>query len=220
MNASLPVSAYAAPSGQPSNPFAGASVHSESRAASRPVPSVQRLNAPRRSTTSVTRFRQLAFTVAMAAGMALGAAAFILWPWTNVLLAASTPPAAMHETQAVFLTRSTLMALNDANRSANYSVLRDLAGPRFQQRNTIDRLAEIFRPFRQANIDLSHAGMVTPRISRAILGEGDLVLSIAGHIPVDDSGAAHAIRFDLAFEAIGDHWRLLTLSVDVVPATH
>ena len=42
--------------------------------------------------------------------------------------AAQTRPAISNE-QALYLVRSTLLTLNDANRSGNYTVLRDLAGP-------------------------------------------------------------------------------------------
>ena len=38
--------------------------------------------------------------------------------------------------QALYLIRSTLLTLNDANQSGNYTVLRDLAAPDFQARNT------------------------------------------------------------------------------------
>ena len=38
--------------------------------------------------------------------------------------------------QALYLIRSTLLTLNDANRSGNYTVLRDLAAPGFQARNS------------------------------------------------------------------------------------
>ncbi|XUJ36695.1 hypothetical protein ACQ5SK_19580 [Bradyrhizobium japonicum] len=37
--------------------------------------------------------------------------------------------------QALYLIRSTLLSLNDANRTGNYTVLRDLAAPDFQARN-------------------------------------------------------------------------------------
>src|SRR5215472_14405828 len=51
-------------------------------------------------------------------------------------------PAAQQQTmpvsieQALYLVRSTLLTLNDAKRSGNYTVLRDLAAPDFQARNT------------------------------------------------------------------------------------
>jgi len=49
--------------------------------------------------------------------------------------------------QALYLIRSTLLTLNDANRSGNYTVLRDLAAPDFQARNTAADLSQsFFRP--------------------------------------------------------------------------
>jgi len=69
----------------------------------------------------------------------------------------SSPPAPKQQTsptaqqapvsieQALYLIRSALMTLNDANRTGNYTVLRDLAAPGFQERNTAANLA-LFRP--------------------------------------------------------------------------
>ena len=50
--------------------------------------------------------------------------------------------------------RSTLLALDHANKTGNYTVLRDLGAPGFQA-NTEARLAEIFAAQRKDNIDLS-----------------------------------------------------------------
>src|SRR5215813_2946497 len=50
--------------------------------------------------------------------------------------AAPEKPAPVSSGQALYLVRSTLLALNDANRTNNYTVLRDLAAPAFQARNT------------------------------------------------------------------------------------
>jgi hypothetical protein len=51
--------------------------------------------------------------------------------------------------QALFLIRSTLLTLNDANRSGNYTVLRDLAAPDFQARNTAADLSQSFSDLRR-----------------------------------------------------------------------
>jgi hypothetical protein len=53
--------------------------------------------------------------------------------------------------QALYLVRSTLLTLNDANLSGNYSVLRDLAAPDFQARNTAADLAQTFSDLRRRN---------------------------------------------------------------------
>jgi hypothetical protein len=46
--------------------------------------------------------------------------------------------------QALYLIRSTLLTLNDANRSGNYTVLRELAAPDFQVKNSAADLGVIF----------------------------------------------------------------------------
>jgi hypothetical protein len=46
----------------------------------------------------------------------------------------------------LILIRSSLIALNQANVTGNYSVLRDIGAPDFKQANGADRLAQIFAP--------------------------------------------------------------------------
>ena len=120
------------------------------------------------------------------------------------------------DTRALFLVRSTLMALNDANRSGNYSVLRDLAGPRFRQQNPEARLREVFRGYREANADLSRVAMTTPALTSAQVRAEDGVLALDGSVDMGEPGGMR-LRFQLEFEDVAGHWRLLTLGVSVVP---
>src|SRR5882672_4896985 len=53
--------------------------------------------------------------------------------------------------QALYLVRSTLLTLNDANHSGNYTVLHDLAAPDFQARNSAADLAQSFADLRRRN---------------------------------------------------------------------
>ena len=55
--------------------------------------------------------------------------------------------------QALYLIRSTLLTLNDANRTGNYTVLRDLASPDFQAKNSAADLSEIFTDLRRRHFD-------------------------------------------------------------------
>ena len=57
-------------------------------------------------------------------------------PGAGAPAAAKQAAAPVSDEQALYLIRSTLSTLSDANRSGNYSVLRDLAAPDFQARNT------------------------------------------------------------------------------------
>jgi hypothetical protein len=58
--------------------------------------------------------------------------------------------------QALYLIRSTLLTLNDANRSG---MLRDLAAPDFQARNTAADLSLSFADLRRRNFDLYGAAL-------------------------------------------------------------
>ena len=167
----------------------------------------------------------LSLAAAMAAGIVLFQAVSVAGPatWlghTRAETIEEQPAAAQSRRQAVFLIRSTLMALNDANRSGNYSVLRDLAGPRFQERNGLPRLRDTFAAFRQAGVDLSHAGMIAPEVTLTTTRPGDGVLELHGHLPTaevvpEPAASGQRVRFAMEFEPVQGHWRLLTLSIGV-----
>jgi len=57
--------------------------------------------------------------------------------------------------------RSTLLTLNDANHSGNYTVLHDLAAPDFQAKNSAADLAQSFADLRRRNFDLFAAALLT-----------------------------------------------------------
>src|SRR3954466_1644296 len=63
-------------------------------------------------------------------------------------------PAQIDRNGVLILIRSSLLALDQANKTGNYTVLRDLGAPGFQT-NTAARLAEIFAKQRNDNLDLS-----------------------------------------------------------------
>ena len=170
---------------------------------------------------------RLTLTVALAAALGGGFVACKVWlePGDDTAgqaalletLAPEKPLSPKHqqEQQTTFLVRSTLMALNDANRSGNYSVLRDLAGPRFQERNSVLRLREVFHAFREAGVDLSPAGVLTATLTRSDTRANDGVLALDGSLPLSEAGAIRSLRFAMEFEPIAGHWRLLTLSVGI-----
>ena len=169
--------------------------------------------------------RRLTLAVALAAALGSGVAAqkaMMEWegnafPDLVAIVPGLAKPSPAPDRQAVFLARSTLMALSDANRSGNYSVLRDLAGPRFQARNSAEQLGHVFKAFRAANLDLSHAGMAEPRLTTAGVRDSDGLLGLEGDLPLTDAGDSHRIRFAMEFEAVAGHWRLHTLSVGMAP---
>jgi hypothetical protein len=111
--------------------------------------------------------------------------------------------------QAVYLVRSALLTLNDANRSGNYTVLRDLASPDFQTKNTAADLTQIFADLRHRDFDLFAVAILAPRFTSppAITTGGGLHLK--GFFPTRPL----EISFDLTFQTVSGQWRLFAISV-------
>lgn len=132
---------------------------------------------------------------------------------------APTPPATGDKTlppigleQTVYLVRSALMTLNDANRSGNYTVLRDLASPAFQARNSPADLGQAFADLRRRRIDLFAVALLNPQMDRPPERDAAGRIHIVGFFPTRPL----QIRFDLTFELVGGpngQWRLFAIGV-------
>lgn len=113
----------------------------------------------------------------------------------------------------VLLVRTMLLTLNDALRSDNFTVLRDLASESFRATNTPGRLAQIFSDLQRRGVDLSAVAIITPELS--VLPSFDKekgVLHLKGYFP----GQPVRIEFELLFQAERGRWALLGLSVQPV----
>jgi uncharacterized iron-regulated membrane protein len=111
--------------------------------------------------------------------------------------------------QALYLIRSTLLTLNDANRSGNYTVLRDLAAPDLQARNTAADLSQIFSDLRRRNFDLYGAALLSPQLTAVPALDQRGFLHFAGYFPTKPQ----QIDFDLLFQNVANQWRLYGISV-------
>lgn len=111
--------------------------------------------------------------------------------------------------QLLYLIRSHLVALDHANQTANYSVLRDLAAPAFQQRNDAQKLSQSFANLRRAGLSLSPAVSTQPLLVDGPRRTPDDLLRLTGSIPTPE----RAIDFDMHFQAVRGHWRLYGLQV-------
>ena len=116
--------------------------------------------------------------------------------------------------QALYLIRSTLLTLNDANRSGNYTVLHDLAAPDFQTQNSAADLGQSFADLRQRNFDLYGAALLAPQFTEAPVLDQNGLLRLAGYFPT----RPQQISFDLVFQVASGQWRLLAISVSTPQA--
>ncbi len=133
--------------------------------------------------------------------------------------AATTTKPVAAET-ALFLVRSTLLALENANRTGNYSVLRELATVEFQSRNTAGDLARIFADLRRRGLDLTPAAVNVPRIAGPAIPEADPNggpprLRLDGSL----NAGRQTVGFDLVFLAVDGQWRMDGLSIHAPQAT-
>src|SRR5262245_376424 len=110
----------------------------------------------------------------------------------------------------VILIRSTLLSLNDALRTGNYTVLRDLASPSFRETNNAGRLHEIFSGLSTQRIDLAAVAIVAPKLPQAPNIDQSKRLHIVGYFPGDPV----QINFELVFEAVANQWRVYGISVN------
>lgn len=111
------------------------------------------------------------------------------------------------------LIRTTLIALNQANQTGNYSVLRDLAAPSFQRANSSAKLAEIFAALRKRNLDLSPILFLEPKLIRQPKIDEAGMLRLSGFMPSEPE----RVLFDMLFQRLDNRWQLFGISVDVRP---
>jgi hypothetical protein len=124
-------------------------------------------------------------------------------------LAAAVPD----DVHVVLMIRNTVLALNQANLTGNYSVLRDMGTPAFQMTNSQARLAEIFASLRARKLDLSPVMVFNPKLlAPAALQDGQ-VLKLGGFFPT----TPEQVHFEVAYQHYAGQWLLAGLAVSVAP---
>ena len=114
----------------------------------------------------------------------------------------------------VLLLRNTLITLNDAIQTGNFTVLRDRAAPGFREANSAARLGQIFSDLTSRGVDLSVVSVISPQLTETpTLDQEKGMLSIKGYFP----GQPVQIDFEVLYQSVGGRWRLFGLSVQ--PAT-
>jgi len=120
-------------------------------------------------------------------------------------------PANIDRNGVLMLVRSSLLALDQANKTGNYTVLRDLGAPGFQVANNAARLAEIFVKLRNDKVDLSGVAVIDPQLSLLPQIEQNGLMHMAGFFPSVPS----QVNFELIFAPVEGQWRLFGISVSI-----
>lgn len=119
------------------------------------------------------------------------------------------PPAAT----LIVLIKSSLIALNQANQTGNYTVLHALGSDTMRRTTNPQSLAQSFAAFRQRQIDLSPAIYLNPQLSRQpTIEQGRL--HIVGFFPTTPL----QINFDFWFEPSQGQWKAVQLNTSLAQA--
>ncbi len=110
---------------------------------------------------------------------------------------AAPKPAQIDRNGVILLIRSTLLALDQANKTGNYTVLRDLGAPGFQA-NSDARLAEIFASQRRDKLDLSGVAVLDPQLTLLPQIEANGMMHMAGFFP----SVPTQVNFELLFQPV------------------
>lgn len=131
--------------------------------------------------------------------------------------AADTAGKVPEPARLVTLIRSTVIALNQANLTGNYSVLRDIGAPGFSEANDLVELAAIFNELRRRGLDLSPVAVIDPKLFKDAAIDKDGYLRLTGFFP----SRPEQVNFDLAYKLTDDRWRLFGIGLNTsveVPA--
>ncbi len=112
------------------------------------------------------------------------------------------------------LVRATMTALNHANFTGNYTVLRALGAPSFRTANTPARLAGIFANLRNRNLELGPLLVFYPVFAPPPGFDERGRLRIRGYFPTRPL----RINFDLTYEAVANRWRIFSITAGASPA--
>jgi hypothetical protein len=119
----------------------------------------------------------------------------------------------METAQLVGLIKSTIMALQHANQTGNYSVLRDLGTPVFRERFDQARLTAVFYNLRNRGINFTPILFLPANLTKQPeMTEGNEL-----HVVGDFQTQPLRIQYDLLFFQIDGVWRINGMAVDVVP---
>ena len=112
------------------------------------------------------------------------------------------------------LIRASVIALNQANQTGNYTVLQDLGAPAFRASNNSARLAQIFAALRHRQLDLSPVLFFTPKLTAQPQIAPNGLLRLVGYFPT----TPERVNFDLIYQQIDGQWRLFGIGVSTSPA--
>lgn len=146
--------------------------------------------------------------------------------WAVVDPATSLPPVAQDSAPAqpiqapppavlLMLVRTTMAALNQANFTGDYSVLRGLTTPDLQAKSSPTDLGIAFTSLREQKLDLSPVLVLAPEFTEPTIMTEEGALRLKGFFPTRPL----EVQFELVFRPVDNVWRIDGLWVTTAAAS-
>jgi hypothetical protein len=113
-----------------------------------------------------------------------------------------------HDAVAEAMIKNALTALNHANLTGNYTVLRDLGSEQFRQRNSAADLAKTFAPHREKHYDFSPILCLAPQLAETPRVQGEQ-MQLVGFFDTKPE----AVHFSVTFRRSESGWALDEITV-------
>lgn len=119
------------------------------------------------------------------------------------------PPPMPDDFKINLLIRTTIVAVNQANKTGNYAVLHELGAPGFQAANTPAQLADTFEKQRKSKFDLSPILFFNPKLVEKPHIDPSGMLRLTGFFET----RPQQVNFDLVFEYVDGDWHHFALGI-------
>ena len=110
------------------------------------------------------------------------------------------------------LIRNSILAINHANITNNYTVLYQLGSPLFLNSTSPEKLQQAFANLRARAVDLSLTLAATPQVTEPPIIDNNGLLRIKGAFPTNPE-----LAFDFVFQFAAGIWRHAGLNVNLKP---
>lgn len=145
----------------------------------------------------------------------LAFAVLLTFAAASISTAQPSPPAALppaltaapqlpSQVAILAMVRSTLIAVDQGNKTGNYTVLRDLASPSFRDANDPSKLSLIFNPLVSQGIDMLPVTVVEPEYKAPPSITPEKMLYVMGSFPI----LPKPVNFEILYQMHQGRWRI------------
>jgi len=127
--------------------------------------------------------------------------------------AAQSQPTGPSYTVQAMLIKNAITAVNHANLTDNYAVLRELTSERFQKQNTSADLAISFQHLREAKLDMSSILVLQPQLRQQPVQDQSGRLHLVGLFPTRPK----VVQFGLVFQSVAGGWIIDEIQLSITP---